>query len=477
MVGLVILLAVCKTTYAETIKIAVVNPDNYRIVKFGCLIGELASNEYRSMAYAEVADGGHDPAHWTGVGAQQDFIGTVLSNAGYTIDYFTSETLPLITPADYNIVIVQDPLKDNYRQFDKSVETTLPDLLEYTISEEFIQKLINYFNAGGDLILVGDAVRLLENPLGFGKVINTDDVANIQSNPHSRIPAKWLFIRGNPFCGVDRNGNGTYIVESSVLVDSGIKLADISFFDGNDLPYALTWSDTVYFPVDGVSLLDVRVQGSGEYVLRGDICHPPVYTVTVDDVLSHFVGYTTCSGNKRIYYIGSDSFFDYHLIDHQGAWHARQTLEMKYTTTSAGQQIIVSLVNYISEWKDSITSIPATIDINPGTLNLKSKGNWITVYTELPEDYSVEDIDIYSIFLSKINGESLASPLYTVGPSEIGDYDENDIPDLMVKFDRQELISLLEITGTVELSVYGELLDGTPFEGCTNIQVIDKGKK
>jgi len=42
----------------------------------------------------------------------------------------------------------------------------------------------------------------------------------------------------------------------------------------------------------------------------------------------------------------------------------------------------------------------------------------------------------------------------------------------MVKFDKQELISLLEITGTIEFSVHGELLDGTPFDECTNIQVI-----
>ena len=120
--------------------------------------------------------------------------------------------------------------------------------------------------------------------------------------------------------------------------------------------------------------------------------------------------------------------------------------------------------------------VPSTIDIDPDTLNLKSKGNWITVYTELPEDYSVEDIDIYSVILSKINGVLLEPPLYTIGPSEIGDYDENDIPDLMVKFDRQELIPLLEV-GDVKLIISGELVDGPMFEGTDTIRVIEKGKK
>ena len=130
-------------------------------------------------------------------------------------------------------------------------------------------------------------------------------------------------------------------------------------------------------------------------------------------------------------------------------------------------------------WFDDIkvtSASPATIGINPGTLNLKSKGNWITAYIELPEDYSVEDIDINSIILSKINGNLIDPPLYTVGPSEIGDYDGNDISDLMLKFDRQELIPLLEV-GDAELIVSGELVDGLMFEGTDTIRVIDKGKK
>jgi hypothetical protein len=57
-------------------------------------------------------------------------------------------------------------------------------------------------------------------------------------------------------------------------------------------------------------------------------------------------------------------------------------------------------------------AIPATVDIDPDTLNLKSKGKWITCYIELPDGYSVEDIDIDSVTLTKINEDLLDPPLY-----------------------------------------------------------------
>ena len=117
--------------------------------------------------------------------------------------------------------------------------------------------------------------------------------------------------------------------------------------------------------------------------------------------------------------------------------------------------------------------IQAIIDIDPDTLNLGSKGKWITSYIELPEGYLVEDSDIDSVALTMINDDLLDPPLYTIGPSEIGDYDDDDIPDLMVKFDREELIPLLEV-GDAELTVAGELTDGTPFEGSDTIRVIDE---
>ena len=105
-----------------------------------------------------------------------------------------------------------------------------------------------------------------------------------------------------------------------------------------------------------------------------------------------------------------------------------------------------------------------TIDINPNTLNLKSKGKWITCYIELPEGYNIEDIDISTILLNDaVSAES--------HPTNIGDYDNDGIPDLMVKFDRQDIIDILEFGDNVAITVAGELIDEAMFEGTDYIKV------
>jgi len=116
-----------------------------------------------------------------------------------------------------------------------------------------------------------------------------------------------------------------------------------------------------------------------------------------------------------------------------------------------------------------IPIIPATIDFDPDTLNLKGEGKWITVYIELPigHGYHVSDINV---------GRTFLEGLLEVQHSDI----QNDV--LMVKFDRQYLIIFLEsVVGVIPpddipLTVTGELKDGRRFEGTDTIRVIDEGK-
>ena len=115
------------------------------------------------------------------------------------------------------------------------------------------------------------------------------------------------------------------------------------------------------------------------------------------------------------------------------------------------------------------TIIQATLDIDPDTLNLKSKGKFITCYIELPAGYNVTDINVSTMML---NDEVLAE----LHPTEIGDYDSDGILDLMVKFDRQSVIDILPVGDEVNVTVTGKLFDKTAFEGSDTIRVIDKGK-
>ncbi|MEM3773463.1 MAG: NosD domain-containing protein [Candidatus Bathyarchaeia archaeon] len=127
-------------------------------------------------------------------------------------------------------------------------------------------------------------------------------------------------------------------------------------------------------------------------------------------------------------------------------------------------------------WSPAPPAITAKVNIEPKTLNLRSRGRWITGYIELPEGYNVADINVSSIML---NNTIPAQPK----PKAVGDYDNDSIPDLMVKFDKAEVISYIltnvnmtelieERFMTITLTITGYLNDGTPFQGSTKIKII-----
>jgi len=105
--------------------------------------------------------------------------------------------------------------------------------------------------------------------------------------------------------------------------------------------------------------------------------------------------------------------------------------------------------------------IPASIIIEPETVNLASQGVF-TAYIQLVEDYNVSDININTV---ECEG----------APAVRGEVSKEDNSTYIAKFNRQELVNVT-IGDAVELTVTGNLYDGTPFEGSDTIRVIDKGK-
>jgi|GEM_PF-3515142 len=136
------------------------------------------------------------------------------------------------------------------------------------------------------------------------------------------------------------------------------------------------------------------------------------------------------------------------------------TVMFHLTSDNAGSDILLA----------GITSlIPATIDFKPDTLNIKSKANEssVTVYIELPTNYDINDIDVTTIKLYTEKGFVSAQ----LSPISIGDYDNDGILDLMIKFPRQEIAKILNIGEKILIKVIGKV-SGTLFEGMDIIKVL-----
>ena len=92
----------------------------------------------------------------------------------------------------------------------------------------------------------------------------------------------------------------------------------------------------------------------------------------------------------------------------------------------------------LCEEASEFITVNASVDIDPDTINLKSKGKWITAWIEIPS-YDVSKINISSVYLNGIV-QAENNPKYGfVRNPEIKDRDGDGYPELVVKFDRQEV--------------------------------------
>ena len=107
--------------------------------------------------------------------------------------------------------------------------------------------------------------------------------------------------------------------------------------------------------------------------------------------------------------------------------------------------------------------ISAEARIIPKTINLASKGNWITSYIWLPEEYDVADIEPNSIFLED-----------EIQPEQFSVDQQKQVA--VLRFSREDVQPILEV-GDMELTITGQLTDGTVFEATDTIRVTDKAGK
>ena len=101
--------------------------------------------------------------------------------------------------------------------------------------------------------------------------------------------------------------------------------------------------------------------------------------------------------------------------------------------------------------------------ILPQTINLASKGNWITCYIWLPEGYNVADIESNCVFLEN-----------EIQPEQFSVDEQQQVAT--ARFTREDVQPILE-AGDINLKITGQLTDGTVFEATDTIKVIDKAGK
>lgn len=117
---------------------------------------------------------------------------------------------------------------------------------------------------------------------------------------------------------------------------------------------------------------------------------------------------------------------------------------------------------------DEVEFVNASVDIYPKTINLRSKGKWITVWIEVPS-YDVSKINISTVYLNGMIPAVNDKHGFIRHP-KIKDRDGDGYPELMVKFSRQEVKKILRKGKTV-LFVIGEV-DGRFFMGKKEVEVI-----
>jgi hypothetical protein len=111
--------------------------------------------------------------------------------------------------------------------------------------------------------------------------------------------------------------------------------------------------------------------------------------------------------------------------------------------------------------KTTIGEEPLEINIfiTPRTINLKRQGNYIKCRITMPIG-SDKSIDTTSLLLEE-----------TVSPVNVKE-EENVI---IAEFDNKELVDILELGDSVEITLTGEFTDGTPFTATDTVKVIKPG--
>jgi hypothetical protein len=117
------------------------------------------------------------------------------------------------------------------------------------------------------------------------------------------------------------------------------------------------------------------------------------------------------------------------------------------------------------------------LDIDPNTINVKSNGNYITAYLSGDAVVSAASINKSSIKITQIEfpGQNVSIPVNIAAlssPTQIGDFDGDGIPDLMVKFSRPSVVAAVGgHRGDANFTVKGATNSGLNLLGTDSVRI------
>jgi len=152
----------------------------------------------------------------------------------------------------------------------------------------------------------------------------------------------------------------------------------------------------------------------------------------------------------------NDGYEDSALQNPSYVYNSEGIYTVSLTVSGLGGSDNETKLDYITVLSPAIM---ADLNIDPDVINLKSKGQWITAYIDLPDGYDIEDVDISSIILN----DSVSA--------DWADLQDDGESSLMVKFNLADVQELLSLGNDVEIMVSGQVTDGTQFEGYDTVRV------
>lgn len=115
--------------------------------------------------------------------------------------------------------------------------------------------------------------------------------------------------------------------------------------------------------------------------------------------------------------------------------------------------------------------MPATITFNPKTLNQKTDGDSVaTVYITLSDSNELKEIASGSLMLNNTL-KPISDPKHGYIKNPIGDFNGDGLLEYQIKFNRTDLLKILETGNRIEVNVSGELTSGKKFKGIDYITV------